>query len=76
MVTYPEVGLDEHVPDFLDRLFKYTDDRNATEEYVSLFTDHGVFKCGRLSLQGKDGTSPLGEANYRYSEFERNDVEY
>ena len=76
MVNYPEVGLDERVPEFLDRLFKYTGDRSATEEYVSLFTDHVVFKCGRLTLHGKDGTPPLGEANYRYSEFERDDVEY
>ena len=74
MAIYPEVGLDDRVPDFLDRLFKYTDDRSATEEYVSLFTDQGVFKCGRLFLQGKDGTAPLEEANCRYSEFERDDV--
>ena len=52
---YPDFEIDNRIPEFLERLYRATDDPDATEEYISLFTGDASFKCGQLSLQGTDG---------------------
>jgi len=55
MAIYPESGLDDRVPAFLEQLLRCTDDPKATEEYIALFTPDALFKCGRLKLTGTEG---------------------
>lgn len=63
MTRYPKSGLDERIPEFLERLFRATDDPQLTEEYVSLFTADASFKCGPLVLHGTEGDDSLLMAN-------------
>ena len=55
MTRYPKSGLDERVPEFLERFFRISDDPQSTENYFELFTADVRFKSGSLALEGIEG---------------------
>jgi hypothetical protein len=58
MTPYPQFGLDERIPDFLQRFFRAADDPNATDELLLLFTSDASFKSGKLEFHGSEGPPP------------------